>query len=369
VAGTLDVVVVGAGIIGCAVAYELARRGARVTIADDRPVGHGATRASGGMLVPYLEARPEDPLLRLGAASLALYDHFVARVAADAGMPVEYRRTGTLQVALDESDVETLRAALEAQRAAGVASEWLDAEAACRLEPHLAADVTAGVYVPAHGYVAAEALAAALAAAAARFGARLEVDRVVRIERRDGRLVARTAGEGTLAADRIVLAAGSWSGLVEVDGDRPLPVRPVRGQLLHLAWPGDPMARIVWGPRCYLVPRLDGSLLVGATLEETGFDERATVAGVHDLIEAACEVVPEVWRAGFAGARAGLRPATPDHLPIVGRSRAVDGLVYATGHFRNGVLLAPLTAGLVAGLLLDDREDELLAALSPERFP
>ncbi|HXH06844.1 MAG TPA: glycine oxidase ThiO [Vicinamibacterales bacterium] len=367
-AGTFDVVVVGAGIIGCAVAYELARRGARVTMADDRPVGHGATRASGGMLVPYIEARPDDPLLRLGSASLALYDEFVARVAADAGMAVEYRRTGTLQVALDEGDIETLRAALDAQRTAGVASEWLDAEAARRLEPHLAPDVLAGLFVPAHGYVAAEALASALVAAASRFGARIEVGRVVRVERRDGRLVARTAGDGRLEADRIVLAAGSWTALVEVDGERPLPIRPVRGQLLHLAWPGEPMARIVWGPRCYLVPRLDGSLLVGATVEETGFDERATVAGVRDLIEAACEVVPEVWRAGFGGARAGLRPATPDHLPVIGPSRAVAGLVYATGHFRNGVLLAPLTAALVAGLLLDDREDELLAALSPERF-
>ena len=173
---------------------------------------------------------------------------------------------------------------------------------------------------------------------------------------------------GELTADAVVLAAGSWSGGVAVAGEAPLPVRPVRGQLLHLAWTGRPPARVVWCPGCYVVPWPDGSLLVGATVEEAGFDERATVAGVASLIEAVGGVMPQARTAGFEAVRVGLRPGTPDDLPVVGRSAAAPGLVYATGHYRNGVLLAPLTARLVADLVLDGREDPLLSSVSPVRF-
>jgi glycine/D-amino acid oxidase-like deaminating enzyme len=138
--------------------------------------------------------------------------------------------------------------------------------------------------------------------------------------------------------------------------------------MLHLAWNGPPLSRVTWGERCYLVPWDDGTLLVGATVEEAGFDERTTTAGVRDLIEAACELVPSVWTAGFLAARAGLRPATPDDLPVIGRSERVPNLMYATGHYRSGVLLAPITAQIVADALLDDRMDPRVAAMRPERF-
>ena len=148
----------------------------------------------------------------------------------------------------------------------------------------------------------------------------------------------------------------------------PLPVKPVRGQLLQLAWDGPPLHRIVWGPRCYLVPVSAGSILVGATVEDAGFDERTTVAGVRDLLDGACDLVPHLWQAAFAGARVGLRPATADEMPIIGRSAKMPGLVYATGHYRNGILLAPFTARAVADLVLDNREDPLLAATTPQRL-
>ena len=147
-----------------------------------------------------------------------------------------------------------------------------------------------------------------------------------------------------------------------------LPVWPVRGQLLHLNWTGNPLARVVWCPRCYVVPWSDGSVLVGATVEHVGFDERATVAGVAALAEAVSGVLPDARNAGFEAVRVGLRPGTPDDLPVVGRSASTPRLVYATGHYRNGVLLAPLTARLVADLVLDGREDPLLAAVAPARF-
>ena len=145
-------------------------------------------------------------------------------------------------------------------------------------------------------------------------------------------------------------------------------MRPVRGQLLQLGWTGTPLRRVTWSGRCYLVPWEDGSLLVGATVEEAGFDERTTVAGVRDLLDAVSELVPHAWAAGFLGARVGLRPATTDDLPVIGASSVMPNLMYATGHYRNGVLLAPLTAQLVADAMLENRIDPLLAPVSPSRF-
>ena len=189
-----------------------------------------------------------------------------------------------------------------------------------------------------------------------------------RLSGRDGDIVIE-ADRGSLTGNAVVLAAGCWSGGVAIDGiTEPVPVRPVRGQLLWLAWTGTPLRRVTWSSRCYLVPWDDGTLLVGATVEEAGFDERTTVAGVRDLLDAACDLVPRAWTAGFRGARVGLRPATPDDLPVIGPSRAMPNLMYATGHYRNGVLLAPLTAQLLADAMLEDKIDPMLSAVSPSRF-
>ena len=172
-----------------------------------------------------------------------------------------------------------------------------------------------------------------------------------------------------MKADHVVIAAGSWAGQIEIDGaSRRLPIHPVRGQLLQLKWSGRRVRRVIWAERCYLVPWADGSLLVGATVEDVGFDERTTVAGIRTLLEAVCEVLPDARTAHFVAARAGLRPASPDGLPVIGSSIALPGVTHATGHYRNGVLLAPLTAELVADLILDGRVDPMLAVTNPGRF-
>ena len=364
-----DIVVIGAGIVGCAVAYELTRRGASVQIVDDRPAGMGATQASAGMLAPYTEAKDRNTVfLDLAVRSLALYDGFVARVAEAARMPVEYRRTGTIEVATTDERMAALRHVAERLNARGVALGVLDAMGARAEEPHLSHDVVGALFIASHGFVRAADLTRALATAALGHGARLvEGSRVRRIVQRDGDLFVET-GRGSLSGRFVVLAAGSWSGRIEIEGVTPPPVRPVRGQLLHLAWRGPRLCRVIWGERCYLVPWDDGTLLVGATMEEAGFEERTTVAGVRDLLDAACELVPQTWTAGFVGARSGLRPASADGMPIVGASRALPNLMYATGHFRNGVLLSPLTAQLVADALLDQKIDPVLDAIGPQRF-
>jgi glycine oxidase len=360
------VLVAGAGVIGCAIAHELARRGALVAIADPRPVGGGATHASAGMLVPYHEVEHAGPFLTLAERSLALYDGFIERLRADVrDAEIDYARTGTLEVALDDDGAAALDRQASVLQAAGVECQRLDAAAARAMEPQLASGVAGALLVAAHGFVAQEAMTEALARAAIARGASLVSQAVCAIRRSGTTLIADT-DKGSIEADRVVVAAGSWSGQLRVGSDPP--VRPIRGQLLRLDWPRAPLARIVWGPRCYVVPRRDGTLLVGATVEDVGFDERATVAAVRDLMDALCEVLPDGWRAGFKEARVGLRPAAPDGLPIIGRSAGLDDVVYATGHYRNGVLLAPITATFVADLVLDGRIDPLLEAFLPNRF-
>ena len=364
-----DTIVIGAGIIGCAIADELARRGVPVRIVDDRPVGMGATQASAGVLAPYIEANTGGPLLDLTVRSLDLYDAFMARVSADAGSALSYQRTGTLDVAMNDAEMHTLTCTAAALTNRGVSARLLDAAAVRAEEPQLADGVVGGLLIETHGFVVASELTRALLVSATRAGAQLvEQNRVRRIAPRDGRIAVDT-DRGTLSADAVVLAAGSWAGAIAIDGvTAAVPVRPVRGQLLSLAWLGAPLRRVTWSHRCYLVPWQDGTVLVGATVEEAGFDERATVAGVRDLLDAACDIVPHAWTAGFRGARVGLRPATTDGLPVIGASHVVPNLIYACGHYRNGVLLAPLTAQLVADLMVDGRIDPLLARLSPSRF-
>jgi glycine oxidase len=369
VAVSRDIVVVGAGIIGCAVAYELARRGASVDVVDMRATGMGATQASAGVLAPYIEATERGPLLDLTVRSLELYDDFMAAVSADSGMAVHYRRTGTLDVALDAESMRGFRAKAKELARFGVAAEIVDAATAHAEEPQLSLDIAGGLLIPSHGFVSAPELTRALAAGARRLGAQIIEHGAVRRIAPNGAGVTVETERGTLTGDAVVLAAGSWSGSIEIEGvSQPMPLRPVRGQLLRLGWSGPPLRRVIWSPHCYLVPWDDGTLLVGATAEEAGFDERTTAAGVRGLLDAVCTLVPHASTAGFLGARVGLRPASSDGLPILGVSCVLPQLMYATGHFRNGILLAPLTAKLVADVMLDGRIDPLLAAVSPQRF-
>ena len=228
----------------------------------------------------------------------------------------------------------------------GVEARWLNRAEVSRLEPALAGTEGA-LLVPSHGYVRASQLTAALLAAACRHGAAFHSERRVEdIEFEDDGVTVRAGGE-SYCARTLVLAAGSWSGLLA----GATAVKPIRGQLLQLRWTGPPITHVLWSDSCYIVPWVDGTLLVGATVEDVGFDERVTVSGIHALLAAASALLPAVGDATFVEARVGLRPATPSGLPIIARSAEHPSVVYATGHYRNGILLAPLTAHLVADLL------------------
>jgi len=314
------------------------------------------------MLAPYVEAHERTAMLDLCVRSLNLYDDWIAAVRSESRVDVEYRQIGTLEVALDRAHADTLRAASE--RREGIERTWLDAERAARDYPALGG-VTGALFTPAHGYVAAEQAAAALAASAESRDATFHRATVKRIDRQGASLTVTTSSH-QIDADAVVLAAGAWTNAIE--GVRTPPLRPVRGQLLNLRWQGQPLTSIVWGPECYIVPRIDGTLLAGATVEDVGFDERTTAAGVRDLLDAVCELLPGAWGASFLGARVGLRPATPDGLPAIGPDPDVDGLVHASGHYRNGVLLAPITAKLIADWIVDGRRDSCFDTFRPDRF-
>jgi glycine oxidase len=295
-----EVVIVGAGVIGSACAFELASAGARVTVFETRRVGQGASQASAGVLCPYIEGHESGPLRALGRRSLDMYDTFVQRLQDASGLLVQYTRGGTIEIALESEHADNLRRSGEALQQEGVAAHWLDPDELRDVEPLAATGALGGLLIDMHGFVGVPEFTDALASAAMRAGARFALEaRVLSIDASaDGRLVVHT-DNGPTIADRVVLAAGSWTSQLRIAGAAaPVHVKPVRGQLLHLAWQTEqPLRHVLWGTDCYIVPWLNGRVLVGATVEDAGFDERATAAGVRDLLEAGCALVPHLWHA------------------------------------------------------------------------
>ncbi|MCK2220772.1 glycine oxidase ThiO [Actinomadura sp. ATCC 31491] len=380
-------VVVGGGVVGLSVAWRLARAGRRVAVVDPRPA-RGASHAAAGMLAPISEVTyTEAPLLRLGMASLRRWPAFAAELAADAGLPatgpgVDLRAEGTLDVAFGADDLAALDELAAFMDKLGLPVERLTGRECRRLEPMLAPSVRGGLLAAGDAWVDPRRVTAALLAALERLRVPLVRARATGLLREDdtgaeppgaGRVVGvrleEGAGPSEVRAGRVVLAAGAWSG-----GLAGVPVRPVKGQILRLRSPRPLLTRCVrgsvHGSSVYLVPRGDGELVVGATQEELGFDTRVTAGGLYELLRDARELVPGVTELELADVVAGLRPGTPDNLPVIGPGGA-PGLVLATGHHRGGVLLAPLTAALVAGESGGEEAAELdaLGALcSPARF-
>jgi glycine oxidase len=358
----VNVTIVGAGIIGCASAYELARRGCHVDVIDMRAPGRGATHASAGILAPYIEGQIE-PVLRLGIASLAMYPDFVERVSRDAGRELEFRRCGTLQAARTGEEHERLAAAAERLSALGVTCELTSGDAARRLEPAIDEQILSALVIPEHGYVRVSDMMAALVSAG---GGRVafHAGQVREVESGASGVTLQMA-TGDRYADILVIAAGSWSSSLSVPA---VPVKPIRGQIVELRFPQRPFSRVVWGESCYMVPWCDGTVLVGATAEDAGFDESVVPDATRRLIGAARRLVPAAADATVHDVRVGLRPSTPDELPVIGRSSTMPRVVYATGHYRHGILMAPLTAKLLADIVMDERPDPLLDLVRPARF-
>jgi glycine oxidase len=363
-----DAVVVGAGLIGLACAWRARQRGMSVLVVDRAPApGAGASHAAAGMLAPVTEADfGEERLLAVNLSARERWPGFAAELEERTGMPTGYRDTGALVVAADRDDAEALRRLHEFQLSLGLDVEWLPPGRCRRLEPGLSPRIAGGILT--HGDAQADPRATALALAEAVEELELGVE-VESIEHDRGRVTGVRTSAGVVECEAVVVAAGAWSPALAPDGKGP-PVRPVKGQILELrvrGAMGEPFTRIIRTPRCYLVARGDGRVVLGATMEEQGFDTAVTADGVYRLLEAAWEVLPEVGELELVGARAGLRPGTPDNVAVVGPGE-LDGLFWATGHWRNGVLLAPLTGEVVADLLAGGALPEALAPLAPGRF-
>jgi len=354
--GSYDAVVVGGGAIGLCCAWRLSQRGARVAVVDRAAPPAGATRVAAGMLAPVGElAFGEPELLRMTLAAAEVYPRFVAELEAASGTACGYERCGALHVALDRDEAAELRRVHELQRSLGLGAEWLPPRRCRELEPGLTPSFNGGVHAPEEAAVdprlMTDALLAALAGEGAEVRAGCEVaEAILDGERIEG--VRTDAGE-ELRADAVVLATGAWAGTATWLPERARPpVRPVKGQILELRAPDGepPCERIVASERIYLVPRPDGRLIAGATTEERGFDTTVTAGGVHELLREAYRLLPDVAEMELVEAMAGLRPGTPDNLPLIGPG-ALEGLVLACGHYRNGILLAPLTGETVAAEL------------------
>ena len=364
-----DAVVAGGGVIGSAVAWRAAQRGLRVAVVDDAP-GSGATRAAAGMLAPVAEAAyGEEGLLRLALTSLARYPAFVAELEEASGCAVGLRTAGTLLVGFDEDDVRALAELHRFHVELGLPAERLTSRESRRVEPALTPRVRGGLRLAGDHSVDARALHAALRAAAERAGVAWVADRAEELLVEDQRAVGlRLRDGGPLRAATVVLALGAHSG--SLPGTPPVPVRPVKGQILRLG--GAPLLdgtvrALVRGRAVYLVPYAADRLVVGATVEELGFDARLTAGAVLELLQDAAEVVPGLTELELLETTVRWRPGTPDNAPLLGPS-SLPGLVLATGHYRHGVLLTPVTADVVAEVLATGVVPAEAAGLGPERF-
>jgi glycine oxidase len=389
-----DVIIIGGGLIGMGVAWRTAQAGADVTVVDPTP-GAGASDVAAGMVAPVTELHyGEEALLRLNLESSSMFPAFAAELEDVTGLPSGFHPAGTLAVAMDRDDLAALSELYDFQRSLGLEVDRLTSRECRRLEPLLAPGICGGVSAADDHAADPRVLCAALAEAARRAGVTVLKERAAEIQLSGergsetpaaGERVAgvRLASGEPLTASTVVLAAGCWSASL---GGMPAaavpPVRPVKGQLLRLRAPAHPggtaprvpglvpertVRAVVRGSAVYVVPRPSGEVVVGATTEELGFDTTVTAGAVYELLRDARTLIPTITELALAEASAGLRPGSPDNAPILGQS-SVPGLVIATGHYRNGVLLTPLTSALIADLLTTGRTPEMIEPFSPLRF-
>ena len=365
-----DVVVVGGGVIGCATAFFLSKHGASVTLLERGEIAGEASGAAAGMLAALSdEGGDRGPAFqKLCLDGLALYDEVLPKLA-ETGIELHYRGDGVLHLALTEAEAQTLRHRYEAQRGLAPDNIWLTSGEVAKEEPAANPRAVGALLSPRERYLDSKNLTVALAEASRRQGVRIETETaVLRVQGpSEGGVLIRTASVN-YGAGAVVLAGGPWTERLARGLGAPIPVRPVRGQMLSLLGPRKPLRHVIWGAKAYLVPREDGQTFVGASVEEVGFRKRTTARVMQRLQGAAAGLVPELAGAPLLRQWAGLRPATPDGLPIIGRLPGLSNVWVNTGHFRNGILLGPISGRLLAKSILEGGPLSDLGPFSPDRF-
>lgn len=348
-----DCIVIGAGAMGSAIALRLAQAGQRVLVLEKAVPGAEASSAAGGILAPQVEGEHDGPLFRLALASRERYPAFADEIRDISGHDPGYRRSGLVRAALSEEELAAWLAEREWQRGAGLSLRVVRGDELAKLEPALGPAVVAAVHFPDEAQVDAQALAHAIPAAARHAGAQFRRASVARLRIEGRRVLGVDLDTGLVAAGAVVIAAGAWTPLVAGAALPADAIAPVRGQMVLLRTEPDGVAprAVVFGPAGYVVPRPHGHLLLGSTMERVGFDKRVTAGGVASILAHALSLMPGLAGATLESTWAGFRPAPRDGLPLIGAT-AVDGLFVASGHHRNGILLTPVTAELVADAVL-----------------
>lgn len=368
---TFDVAIIGGGLIGASIAFELAGAGLRVVVFDRQEPGREASWAAAGMLSPAPDSARDLPLVPLGRESLRLYPAFVSAIEEASGETARLRWNGALEIFFG-ADAESNRDRRASQcRGLGLNAEAVDSATAREWESGLGGDARAALWLPDEGTVEPRALTKAVIASARKRGAEIRADiPITNVLMRGGRCVGVAAGDEEILADRVVVAAGSFCSLIDSGSEiiaRYAPTRPVRGQMMALRSAGSGIRRVVRSERGYLVPRADGRIIAGSTSEAVGYEKGVTPEGLRKIFDAATELVSELAGAEVTETWSGLRPGTPDDLPILGPTE-IDGLLIATGHYRNGILLAPVTAKLLRDWIVDGKTEFDASAFSPLRF-
>ena len=360
-----DVIIVGGGVIGCSIAFHLAKSGVRVVVVERGRWGAGASHAASGGLGTTDESHPYD---RMERESLRLFHGLAEELRELCGVDVELVKCGQLDLALSEDDVKRSKGEVSRSRELGGRASWLDAKEVREMEPEIASTVLGAVHRPENYRVNNQRVTEAFVRAARRLGAKFRQGADVFGLAHQGRRITGVRLQGEeLHADRVVIAAGPWTDGIARSAGVAVPVRPVRGQNLNLQPTMRGITTIVHGSSGVLVPRNDGSIMAGVTIEEAGFDNRVTAEGVRSIMNVVISLVPQLGDASLNWAVSGLRPGSPDDMPLLGPVRGMDGLILASGHFMSGILLSPVT-GLLITNLITGGDTELLSGFSPNRF-
>jgi glycine oxidase len=364
----VDVVIIGGGVIGLTIARALAQRGVRdVCLVERSSLGAEASFAAGGILAPQAEANARDEFFELACRSRELYPEFAAALNEESGIDVELDPTGTLYVAFTEGDLEEIEKRYEWQAKAGLAVEKLAPEQARELEPCIAESVRGALRFPDDVQVENRRLLNALVNSIDKLGISLATETNVEsltVER--GHVTGVQTSRGVINSPTVIVAAGTWSSTIE--HSQTPKIEPVRGQMICFDAKPALARHVIYSPRGYLVPRRDGRLLAGSTSENAGFTKQVTAGGINHIINNALEISPRVSTLPIVDTWSGLRPRAADGLPVLGPCDEIDGLFYATGHYRNGILLAPVTGELISEAVVTGLVSPLLAAFSPNRF-
>ncbi len=364
-----DFLIVGGGIIGLSIAWFLSNQGASITVLERDTPGSGASGAAAGMLAPFAESEHGGPFVELGRRSLEVYDEFIAAVNSVASSSILNDSPGLLRVATTLDEYTSLKRTFETQLAAGYDVLFIDADEIKTYEPNLSSTILGAVHSPSEKQVDPRTLCNGLSTAIQRRRVKiLSSCNVTEIHSSGELATCVTAGGNRYEFGQLIIAGGAWTTELATLLGSNIPIKPIKGQILSLHTGAQSLSHTIYGEHGYIVPRQDGKSVIGATVEDVGFNTDVTVNGISQLIGIAREYLAEINEARVVESWAGLRPASPDRLPILGKVPGLSNVFVATGHYRNGILLAPITGKLIADLVVDGKYDPLLSFFSPERF-